>query len=45
MPRDQILVHCENCKMPSTVTRALWNRIKGRMACGGCRKTTTWKAS
>jgi DNA-directed RNA polymerase subunit N (RpoN/RPB10) len=42
MPRDLIPVRCHNCGVPGTVTRTLWQRVMKRMACGNCRKTTTW---
>jgi hypothetical protein len=45
LPRDVLPVHCAACSFPGTVTRTLWQRVMGRLACGKCRKTTTWKAS
>lgn len=45
MSRDPIAVHCQHCKFPGTVTRALWQRLRGQLACGKCRKTTTWRAA
>jgi hypothetical protein len=44
MPRDLLPVRCQSCQFPGTVTRALWNRVAGQLACGNCRKTTTWRA-
>lgn len=41
-PRDILRVRCQNCATPASVTRALWTRTSGRLACGQCRKTTAW---
>lgn len=43
MPRDQISVRCTACSFPGSVTRTLWQRLVGRLACGRCRKTTAWE--
>lgn len=43
MPRDVIAVRCQHCRFPGTVTRTLWQRVLGQLACGKCRKTTAWK--
>jgi hypothetical protein len=45
MQRDPLQAACAACRNTASVTRALWDRLKGRMACGHCRKITNWSTA
>lgn len=45
VPPGMLRVACDNCRRTSTVTPLLLQRLTPKMACGYCRKITTWQES